>query len=177
MERVSYVPFLNSSEKDLIEMAGIKNNNTQGANLKNGVKVAKLLLNILLSGKTNRNSPVMRRKIETEMNPLKLLKNKPKSFLQMLHILITCNLLVIVQLCSLISEIEGGRSKFYFLCFRLPKSGFLVAVEIPQLKLFNLCKFLMKKMPPFGVAFKIIVFGVTPQSFLHIRSFGWHWDC
>ena len=57
----SKVPDLNSSESERIEIAGIKNIKTQGANSKNLLRVANPKSSILLSCKTNKKIPLIKR--------------------------------------------------------------------------------------------------------------------
>src|SRR5690554_4927762 len=73
----SKVPDFNSSLNARIQTAGIKNNNTQGANSKKGERSANPLSSILkLPLKTHKNNPLIIKNIEITRYPIVLEKNE-----------------------------------------------------------------------------------------------------
>ena len=85
VRKISKVPVRNSSEKLRIVIAGIRNNNIQGANSKNWSRVAYPKSRMLESGKTKRKRPLSKRKTMMAMYPVRLLKNCLNSFLHTDH--------------------------------------------------------------------------------------------
>src|SRR5690554_7590621 len=76
----SKVPDFNSSLNARIQTAGIRNNNTHGANSKKGERSAKPLSSMLkLPLNTHRNNPLIIRNIEITRYPIVLEKNEFRS--------------------------------------------------------------------------------------------------
>lgn len=72
---ISNVPALNSSESERIVMAGTRNIKIHGANSKNLSNEAYPNAKMLLSFKTNRNTPFINKNRIMAIYPVRLLKN------------------------------------------------------------------------------------------------------
>lgn len=84
---ISKVPVLNSSAKARMHRAGTRNNKIQGESSKNLSNEAYPESKMLLSGNKNKKIPFTIKKRKIAIYPVKLLKNCPNSFFQILNII------------------------------------------------------------------------------------------